>query len=73
MGPPRFGKDYKWYKNPATWGMDYATDPTFYGNQKQPCICLMEESHGYQTLGGSLKFDRQPEHSKMKHTFKHLG
>ena len=21
---------------PANWGMDYATDPTFYGNQKQP-------------------------------------
>ena len=38
MGPPE-GKDYKWYMNgkkPANWGMDYATDPTFYGNQKQP-------------------------------------
>ena len=23
-------------KKPANWGMDYATDPTFYGNQKQP-------------------------------------
>ena len=23
---------------PANWGMDYATDPTFYGNQKQPLI-----------------------------------
>ena len=22
----------------ATWGMDYATKPTFYGNQKQPLI-----------------------------------
>ena len=22
----------------ANWGMDYATDPTFYGNQKQPLI-----------------------------------
>ena len=21
---------------PANWGMDYATDPTFYRNQKQP-------------------------------------
>ncbi len=27
--------DYKWYISgifPANWGMDYATDPTFYGN-----------------------------------------
>ena len=26
MGPPRFGKDYKWYISgnfPANWGMDY--------------------------------------------------
>ena len=39
MGPPRFGKDYKCYISgifPANWGMDYATDPTFYENQKQP-------------------------------------
>ena len=38
--PPE-GKDYKWYISgifPANWGMDYATDPTFYGNQKQPLI-----------------------------------
>ena len=28
MGPPRFGKDYKWYISgifAANWGMDYAT------------------------------------------------
>ena len=28
MGPPRFGKDYKWYISGiyiANWGMDYAT------------------------------------------------
>ena len=33
--PPE-GKDYKWYISgifPANWGMDYATDPTLYGNQ----------------------------------------
>ena len=36
MGPPRFGKDYKWYISgifPANWGMDYATDPTFKGTR----------------------------------------
>ena len=31
--PPNEGKDYKWYISgifPANWGMDYATDPTFW-------------------------------------------
>ena len=38
--PPE-GKDYKWYFSgifPANWGMENATDPTFYRNQKQPLI-----------------------------------
>ena len=38
---PTAGKDYKWYISgifSANWGMDYATDPTFKGNQKQPLM-----------------------------------
>ena len=34
------GKDYKWYISGiyCQFGGLYATDPTFYGNQKQPLI-----------------------------------
>ena len=49
MGPPE-GKDYKWYMNgkkPANWGMDYATDPTFYGNQKQPFTFFSTRASGW--------------------------
>ena len=49
---PPDGKDYKWYISgifPANWEMDYATDPTFYGNQKQPLnipFCSGEHEFG---------------------------
>ena len=39
MGPPRFGKDYKWHFSCQLW--DYMPPPTtFYGKQTQPLMTV---------------------------------
>ena len=69
--PPRFGKDYKWYISgifPANWGMDYATDPTFYGNQKQP---LIFGDHCYDSFSG--KKSRRKDESELYDLWYHAA